>query len=124
VLEPTVTDPTATTGQLRVGVAGAGPWSHLFHAPMLASHPLTTLSAVWARRHSAAEEVAGPYGAVAHDSFDRFLDDVDAVAFAVPPDIQAALAPRAAPVTRATLPSREPLTSAADSEGDALMAAR
>jgi predicted dehydrogenase len=103
VLEPTVTDPTATTGQLRVGVAGAGPWSHLFHAPMLASHPLTTLSAVWARRHSAAEEVAGPYGAVAHDSFDRFLDDVDAVAFAVPPDIQAALAPRAARAGKALL---------------------
>ena len=88
---------------LRVGVAGAGPWARMFHAPAFAAHPRTELTAVWARRMSAAEELAGPCGATAHDTFDRFLEDVDAVAFAVPPDVQAALAARAARAGRALL---------------------
>jgi len=91
------------TSPLRVGVAGAGPWARLFHAPMVAAHPDMTLSAVWARRRSTADEVAGAYGAVAHDSFTRFLDDVDAVAFAVPPDVQATLAVEAARSGKALL---------------------
>jgi len=70
---------------------------------MLAAHPDTTLAAVWARRMVAAEEVARPYGAAAHDSFDRFLEQVDAVAFAVPPDVQAPLAVRAARAGKALL---------------------
>ncbi len=88
---------------LRVGVAGAGPWARMFHAPAFAAHPRTELTAVWARRMSAAEELAGPCGATAHDDFARFLDDVDAVAFAVPPDVQAALAADAARAGRALL---------------------
>lgn len=59
---------------------------------MLAFHPATTLAAVWARRLPAGEDAAGPCGAVAHNAFDRFLDDIDAVAFVVPPDVPAALA--------------------------------
>ena len=88
---------------LRVGVVGAGPWAQLFHAPMLAAHPATDLTAVWARRTDAAAELAGAHGAVAHDSFDRFLEAVDAVVFAVPPDVQAELADRAARAGRALL---------------------
>ena len=83
-------------GPLRVGVVGAGPWARLFHAPMVAAHPDTELTAVWARRPDAAAEVAGPHGAAVHGSFDRFLDEVEAVVFAVPPDVQAELAGRAA----------------------------
>jgi predicted dehydrogenase len=70
---------------------------------MLASHPATTLTAVWARRLPAAEAIAGAYGAEAHDSFDRFLNNVDAVAFAVPPNVQAVLAIQAATAGRALL---------------------
>jgi predicted dehydrogenase len=40
----------------------------------------------------AAEQVAAPYGATVHESFGRFLEEVDAVSFAVPPDVQAQLA--------------------------------
>ena len=90
-------------GPLRVGVAGAGPWAHLFHAPMVAAHPDTELTAVWARRRAAAQDVAGPHGATAHDSFDRFLDGVDAVAFAVPPDVQVVLATEAVRAGKALL---------------------
>ena len=94
---------SSTPAPLRVGVAGAGPWAQLFHAPMLAAHPDTTLAAVWARRLPAADELARRHGAVAHESFDRFLDDVDAVAFAVPPDVQVGLAGRAARAGKALL---------------------
>ncbi len=77
---------------LRVGVVGAGPWSGLFHAPMFADHPRTTLAGVWARRLEAAEAVASPYGAPAFSSFEALLDDCDALSFAVPPDVQADMA--------------------------------
>ncbi len=88
---------------LRVGVVGAGPWALLVHAPMFAVHPGTALTAVWGRRLDAAHEVAAPLGAVAHDSFERFLEDVDAVSFAVPPDVQAPLAAVAARAGKALL---------------------
>jgi len=94
---------TTAAGPLRVGVVGAGPWASLFHVPALVAHPDVELAAVWARRAAAAAEVAGPNGATAHDSFDRFLDDVDAVVFAVPPDVQAELAARAAVAGKALL---------------------
>ncbi len=82
--------------QLRVGLIGAGPWAHSVHAPGLADHPGTRLAAVWARRPEAAAALADPYGAtVAHD-LDELLSTVDAVAFAVPPDIQAEFAIKAA----------------------------
>ncbi len=81
---------------LRVGLVGAGPWAGMFHAPMLASGPRTSLAAVWARRPEAAEELAASYGARSFSSYDEMLDACEAVAFAVPPPVQAHLAPRAA----------------------------
>jgi len=70
---------------------------------MVAAHPDTELTAVWARRRAAAQDVAGPHGATTHDSFDRFLDRVDAVVFAVPPDVQVGLATEAARAGKALL---------------------
>ena len=81
---------------LRVGLVGAGPWADMFHAPMLAAGPQTSLAAVWARRPEAAEQLASSYDAQHTTSFDDLLDACDAVAFAVPPPVQALLAPRAA----------------------------
>ena len=81
---------------LRIGVVGAGPWANRVHAPGLDAHPGTHLTAVWARRKEAAEAVAEPYGAEVVDGFDELLSKVDAVAFAVPPAVQAELAPQAA----------------------------
>ena len=81
---------------LRVGLVGAGPWADMFHAPMLAAGPRTSLAAVWARRPEAAEELAASYDAQPFSSYDDLLGACDAVAFAVPPPVQAQLAPRAA----------------------------
>lgn len=85
-----------TTGTLRTGLVGAGPWARIVHAPLLAGGPGTSLDVVWARRQDAAAELSRRYGAVAAASFEELLDHCDAVAFAVPPDVQAELAPRAA----------------------------
>ncbi len=111
---------------LRVGLVGAGPWAGLFHAPMLASGPETSLAAVWARRPEAAEQLATSYDAQHTASFDDLLAACDAVAFAVPPPVQAALAPRAAHAGKHlllekplafTLPEAEAIAEAVDASG-------
>jgi predicted dehydrogenase len=110
----------------RVGLVGAGPWASRFHAPMLAAAPQLDLVALWARRHDAAEQLAGRFGAEAVDSFDELVARCDAVAFAVPPDVQAVLAVRAAEAGRhlllekpvaTTLEDAERLAAAADRAG-------
>ncbi|MGY0488340.1 Gfo/Idh/MocA family protein [Streptomyces sp. WG-D5] len=88
---------------VRVGLVGAGPWARTMHARMLAAGPETRLTAVWARRTEAAREAAEPYGAAVAGSFDELLDHCEAVAFAVPPSVQAELAPRAAKAGKALL---------------------
>uniref|UniRef100_A0A832I4B8 Gfo/Idh/MocA family oxidoreductase n=1 Tax=Eiseniibacteriota bacterium TaxID=2212470 RepID=A0A832I4B8_UNCEI len=90
-----MTEP-ASHGALAVGLAGAGPWAAKAYAPMLAAGPETRLAAVWARRTEAARALAGAHGAEAVATFDALLERCAAVAFAVPPDVQAALATRAA----------------------------
>jgi predicted dehydrogenase len=66
------------------------------HAPALASTPGIELSAVWGRNPLAAGVIAETFQATAHSDFGTFLADVDAIAFCVPPDVQSALARRAA----------------------------
>ncbi|MCT2582469.1 Gfo/Idh/MocA family protein [Actinophytocola gossypii] len=81
---------------LRMGLVGAGPWAHRVHGPGIAAHPGTDLVAVWARRPEAASSVAAVAGgATPMASFDDLLATVDAVTFAVPPQVQAPLALRA-----------------------------
>ncbi|MEJ2852750.1 MULTISPECIES: Gfo/Idh/MocA family protein [unclassified Saccharothrix] len=82
--------------QLRVGLVGAGPWAERVHAPGLADHPGTRLTSVWARRPEAAAGLAESYGATVAADPDELLSSVDAVAFAVPPEVQAEIAIKAA----------------------------
>lgn len=81
---------------LRVGLVGAGPWAAMLHAPMLQRSPAVELAGIWARRPEAAQALAERRGTRAVPSFDALLDSVEAVAFAVPPDVQAEMAARAA----------------------------
>lgn len=87
---------STTPAPVAVGLIGAGPWARTMHARMLAAGPETRLAAVWARRPEAAAEVAAAYGAVAAGSVEELFDACEAVAFAVPPRVQAPLAVRAA----------------------------
>ncbi|QQQ76713.1 Gfo/Idh/MocA family oxidoreductase [Saccharothrix sp. 6-C] len=82
--------------QLRVGLIGAGPWATTVHAPVIAEHPGTRLTTIWARRAEAAAELAEAHDATTAGSPDELIADVDAVAFAVPPEVQAEIAVRAA----------------------------
>ena len=81
---------------IRVGVVGAGPWAQQFHCPMFARHSGTTLAGVWARNHDASDRLAASLKSKSFDDYDEFLDSCDAVAFAVPPDVQVELGIRAA----------------------------
>ncbi|MBY4010836.1 Gfo/Idh/MocA family oxidoreductase [Rhodococcus fascians] len=77
---------------MKIGLVGAGPWARKTQAPSLLAHPGVDFTGVWARRPEAAAELGAPV----FESFDALLDAVDAVAFAVPPAVQAGFALRAA----------------------------
>src|SRR3954464_11622279 len=81
---------------VETGLVGAGPWAEQFHAPLLAAGPETRLAGVWARRPEAAQALAARFGVPAFSDYARLLDRCEAVAFAVPPDVQAEMAARAA----------------------------
>ncbi|MFJ9664734.1 Gfo/Idh/MocA family protein [Streptomyces sp. NPDC101219] len=81
---------------MRIGLLGTGPWARLAHAPALSEHPDLDFVGVWGRRPEAAEELAEQHGTRAYPDVDALLADVDAVAVALPPDVQAELAARAA----------------------------
>ncbi|MFD9904515.1 Gfo/Idh/MocA family protein [Streptomyces sp. NPDC059063] len=82
--------------RLRVGLIGTGPWATATHAPVLAAHPDAELSGIWGRRPEAATALAGAHATTAYADVDALFAASDAVAFAVPPDVQAPLAVRAA----------------------------
>src|SRR5688500_3003567 len=88
---------------LRVGLVGGGPWAKMVHAPVLAAGPETVLAGVWARRPDQAERLASRHGAPSFDTVDELFANCDAVAFAVPPGVQAELAVRAAGQGKALL---------------------
>lgn len=88
---------------LRVGLVGAGPWARFVHAPMLADHPGIDLTGIWARRPEAADDLAAAHGTRGYAHLGELLDGCDAVAFAVPPDVQAELAVVAARAGKALL---------------------
>jgi predicted dehydrogenase len=81
---------------LRFGLVGTGYWARLVHAAALGSTDGVEFAAVWGRNFEAASALAHGYGAKAHRDFAEFLSAVDAVAFAVPPDVQDSLALSAA----------------------------
>ncbi|MFF9219112.1 Gfo/Idh/MocA family protein [Streptomyces viridosporus] len=81
---------------MRIGLLGTGPWAQAAHAPALSGHRDLDFVGVWGRRPEAARELADPYGVRAYDDVDALFADVDAVAVALPPHVQAGLAARAA----------------------------
>jgi predicted dehydrogenase len=101
---------------MRFGLVGTGYWAGFTHAPALASTPGVTLTAIWGRNPEATSALAARYGASPHNDFSEFLDGVDAVAFAVPPDVQAPLAIRAAEAGKHLLLEKPIALSAEDAD--------
>ncbi|MFJ6791820.1 Gfo/Idh/MocA family protein [Streptomyces angustmyceticus] len=110
----------------RIGLLGTGPWARRVHAPALAAHPGVAFTGVWGRRAEAAAALAQVHDTRPYESPDELFEACDAVAIALPPSVQAALALRAAaagchllldkPVAT-TVPEARALVAAADRAG-------
>lgn len=82
---------------MRIGLLGTGPWAEMTYAPALRAHQELDLVGVWGRRPEAAKDLADRHGGLAvYEDVDALFADVDAVAVALPPSVQAPLAVRAA----------------------------
>ena len=79
-----------------IGLVGAGRRAARVHAPTLDDSPDVHFAGVWARTPGPVRELAGRYHVRPFDRFSDLLDHCDAVAFAVPPPVQAELAAAAA----------------------------
>ncbi len=77
---------------MRFGLVGTGPWATMAHGPGLVAARGVDLVGVWGRSQEKAESLATSLGVTAYDDYDALLADVEAVAFAVPPDVQAEVA--------------------------------
>ena len=83
---------------MRFGLVGTGPWAQMAHGPGLVQAEGIELVGVWGRRPEEAGRLAAALDTTAYDDYTALLGDVDAVAFAVPPGIQADMAREAASV--------------------------
>ncbi|SFD93454.1 Gfo/Idh/MocA family protein [Blastococcus tunisiensis] len=81
---------------MRFGVLGTGFWAKEIHAAALAAHPAAELVGVWGRDGAKAKAVGAEFDVPGFADVDQLLDQVDAVTIALPPDVQAPLAERAA----------------------------
>ena len=81
---------------MRFGLFGTGPWAQLAHAPALADHEDVEFVGVWGRDPDKAGALAAEHGVRAYGHIEDLIGEVDAVAIALPPDVQAPIALRAA----------------------------
>jgi predicted dehydrogenase len=81
---------------VRFGVLGSADWARRVHAPGLVAHPTAELVGVWGRDAGEAEALGADLDVPGYADVDALLADVDAVSIALPPDVQAELAVRAA----------------------------
>ena len=81
---------------VRVGLVGAGHWAATMHAPLHSAGAETELAGIWSASGGTAEALAAKHGVRAFATFEELLAACEAVDFAVPPPVQADLAPRAA----------------------------
>ncbi|WP_116453337.1 Gfo/Idh/MocA family protein [Blastococcus litoris] len=81
---------------MRFGVLGTGFWAKEVHATALADHPDAELVGVWGRDLAKAKAVGAEFDVPGFSEVDELLEQVDAVAIALPPHVQAPLAEQAA----------------------------
>lgn len=81
--------------QLRAGLIGGGAWAERAYCPTLSADPSTDFAGIWTRRTQSAERLASAFGVRAFTTLEDLLTNVEAVALAVAPTVQCALALRA-----------------------------
>jgi predicted dehydrogenase len=85
---------------LRFGLFGTGYWARETDAAGILAHPDAELVGVWGRDPEKAHALARDVGARGYEDADALIDAVDAIAVALPPDVQAQIAERAATAGR------------------------
>jgi predicted dehydrogenase len=85
---------------MRFGLFGTGTWAERTHGPGLVAHPDVELVGVWGRDPAKTVGLAERLGVRGFTDPDELIASVDAVAVALPPDIQAELAVQAASAGR------------------------
>jgi len=83
---------------MRFGLVGTGPWAQLTHGPGLLAASGAELAGVWGRDEAKTAAIAAELGVPPYGDYAELLETVDAVAFAVPPKVQASMALEAAAV--------------------------
>ena len=81
---------------MRFGVLGTGFWAEHVHAAALAEHSSAELVGVWGRDVAKAKAVGAAFEVPGFVDVDELFAQVDAVAIALPPDVQVPMAERAA----------------------------
>jgi predicted dehydrogenase len=81
---------------MRWGVLGTGYWAEQTHAAAIAAAAGEEFIGVWGRDRTKADRIAARWGGRGYADASSLFVDVDAVAFALPPDVQARLAVQAA----------------------------
>jgi predicted dehydrogenase len=101
---------------VRIGLVGTGYWAEVTHAPALAHEPAVTFEAVWGRDADRTKSLAEKLGVRPYTDYASFLGGVDAVAFSVPPHVQAGLAITAAEAGKHLLLEKPIATDTADAD--------
>lgn len=101
---------------LRVGVCGYGHWAKTVHLPALAPMPAVDLVGIWGRAPERTKALADQFAVSAFADFGEMLDNVDAVSFSLPPEVQAAMALRAANAGKHLLLEKPIATTLADAD--------
>jgi predicted dehydrogenase len=81
---------------MRFGLLGTGHWAESTQGAALVAHPRAELAGVWGRDPVKASALAKRLNTSAFQDVDDLFGEVDAVAIALPPHVQAPLAERAA----------------------------
>jgi predicted dehydrogenase len=108
---------TSASRPLRFGLVGTGYWARVTHAPALATTDGIELTAIFGRDRQATADLAATYHATPHHEEAAFLAGVDAVAFSVPPHVQAPFAARAARAGKHLLLEKPIALAEADADG-------
>ena len=83
---------------MRFGLVGTGPWANLTHGPGLRAAADAELVGVWGRDAGKTAAIAADLEVSPYGDYAELLESVDAVAFAVPPKVQASMALEAAAI--------------------------
>jgi predicted dehydrogenase len=101
---------------VRFGLVGTGHWARVTQGAALAAEPAVDLAAVWGRNPERAAGLAAELGVPVAASYADLLERVEAVAYAVPPDVQAPLAVEAAEAGKHLLLEKPIATSLAEAD--------